>query len=218
MENRRIRVEKEPPGDGKLRGSGHIGIADVTGQRPPAWYLDLAFETVNVCAPETDGEADSGVQQNIVVREIADTPREPGSRQAHVAEQAFSKARFVLISSRRAYGQEQRIAAQRSRRFGTREQQILERRSLEHAVIRCAQHKAEPRERPCGAKPWTDRAIFHQQTVAVPAQARAQRKASLVEDILDEGGLVAPLMFAGECEDCGGCGIEQWIPVDGVRR
>src|SRR6185312_7984278 len=62
--------QEQSSGNRKIPDGQHVRIANEAGKRTPARDFQLYFLPVNLGAPECDREADSRIQQQIVVREI----------------------------------------------------------------------------------------------------------------------------------------------------
>ena len=79
------------------------------------------------------------------------------------------------------------------------QQQVLDGRRLEHAVVRRAQHQI-CRRRPGEAQSRAERVLVHDEVVTIPSEPGAEGQRSAADRVLDEERLLVARLFVVEPE------------------
>ncbi len=90
-----------PPEIGNLRDTRCIGVTQEAGEPPPARDFQFDFSSANQSFRIGNGKADSGIEQNVVIFEIADVTTEPAAIETKMGSERFRKTDFVIVAARR---------------------------------------------------------------------------------------------------------------------
>ncbi len=103
-----------------------IGIAEKAGEALPVREFELAFSAIEDGFAESDGEADAGVEDLVIVGVVVDVATEIIRVEAELIEEAFRGAKFQIVAVRRFDGQTKNRGLERLHLAGTGKQDVLE--------------------------------------------------------------------------------------------
>ena len=93
-------VQEEPAGDRAFARTGHQRITHVGGEASPAWRVERQLKAADAGLPEGDRDADAGVQQHVVVREVVHPPVEDRAFDSPLTADGHGQTRFQEMPAR----------------------------------------------------------------------------------------------------------------------
>src|SRR5438045_4897657 len=142
----RVTSEKKATGNRSLADSGLIRVAQVAGKPSPVRHFEPQFLAKDAGFCEADGKTNAGVEEHVVIGIVVKITAKNVRVQPQFAEQRFGEATLIVVSVRGTHGKAHDDGSDRFELRRTREEEILYRRRLEHAVVGSVQQQVQRRQ------------------------------------------------------------------------
>ena len=191
-------LDKQPAGDRRGCEAQHVRIAGHGGNSAPPRRFQPQLRALDLSRIERDGKREPGVEEDIVVDGIANLPPVVLDLKPHHVREGLADTDFEEVRAARRDGQRSFDIIETEARRGAAQEQVLHRRGLENAVVGSIELQGRCREIVACRQAGTYGSVLDQETVVVEPNAKACRKVSGPNMILDEQACIRVSFPASE--------------------